>query len=417
MSLVRVLTLVFSEKAGVNSRLIMLEGNTTAIVLVLIALALAWYSGYRTRNSKNTAASKNSEKDYFIGLNYLVNEKADQSVDELIASLEINATSVESNLALAALTRRRGKFDQSVAVYHKLLADSKLSEIDLQNVKLGLIRSYVAAGLLDRAESLINELRNSNKEVSLAALDQGVIVYQTEKEWLNAIQAIDDLLKICSPEAKKDYQNKASHFYCELAEIDIENSNYSQARSYLNYAINFDRDNVRTSLILADLEYKQKFYKKTLKAINKISTEDLSFQAEVFPLIVASYLALDKNNDLERFIENSIDQSSSANFLLKLIQHVKETKGRNEAKELLFSKLKSNPRIELLGEAILLNSTEGEESAEFFYEILQAYFENHAKYQCGSCGFEFQRLHWLCPSCNEWGRVKPLEFKVDENYL
>ncbi len=135
-------------------------GNFFLALLMLIALALAWYSGYRTQIRSKYLQTKKDNKDYFIGLNYLLNDEPDQSIDAFIASLEINSNTLESHLALGNLLMRRGKVDGSVAVYQKLLANSQLKNIELNQVKLGLVKSYVAAGLLDRAEKLIDELKS-----------------------------------------------------------------------------------------------------------------------------------------------------------------------------------------------------------------------------------------------------------------
>ena len=32
-----------------------------------------------------------------------------------------------------------------------------------------------------------------------------------------------------------------------------------------------------------------------------------------------------------------------------------------------------------------------------------------AKYQCGQCGFAGKQLHWLCPGCKSWNRVRLIQ--------
>ncbi|MDC1436407.1 tetratricopeptide repeat protein [Gammaproteobacteria bacterium] len=398
-----------------TSRLAMELGNFFLSVLILIAVGLAWYSGYRTRIKSHYSLTKNDHKDYFIGLNYLLNDEPDQSIDAFISSLEINSTTLESHLALGDLLRRRGKVDGSIAVYQKLLAISQLDNKELNQVKLGLVKSYVAAGLFDRAEKLIDELKVADTKIQIAALKIGLTVYQLEKEWQKAIKAANHLLKLSMPNERQEIQAKASHFYCELAEKELDLQHYNQAKEYLSKARNMDKANVRTSLILGKLEFEQANYKQAIKALLKISTQNPSFTAEAFDLIIASYQALNNHKKIQKFIEHSLEDPLSAGLLLKVIQYIKGSEGRGKAKEVLFQRIESKPSIELLGQAILLNdNAEIDPNAEKFHEILTNYLESKTKYQCGSCGFELKSLHWQCPGCNEWGFIKPIDPFIKE---
>lgn len=390
-------------------------GNLSLSILILIAVALAWYSGYKTQLKSKYSASKDENKDYFIGLNYLLNDEPDQSIDAFISSLDINSNTLESHLALGNLLRRRGKVDGSIAVYQKLLANSQLNNAEINQVKLGLVKSYVAAGLLDRAEKLIDELKVAETKIQIAALNIGLTVYQLEKEWQKAIKVANDLLKLSLPNERHEIQVKASHFYCELAEKELEFQHYNQAREYLHNAINLDKTNVRTSLIIGRLELEQANYKLAIKILLKISTQDPSFTAEAFDLIVIAYQALNNQKKLQKFIETSLEEPLSAVLLLKIIKYIKDTEGREQAKKILFQRIEAKPSIELLGQAILLNdSTENDPNAEKFHEILTRYLESKAQYQCGSCGFELKKLHWQCPGCTEWGFIKPMDPFIEE---
>lgn len=390
-------------------------GNLFLLLLMLIALALAWYSGYKSQLKIKYLSHKTANKDYFIGLNYLLNDEPDQSIDIFISSLEISSNTLESHLALGDLLRRRGKVDGSIAVYQKLLADAHLNHADLNLVKLGLVKSYVAAGLLDRAEKLIDELKVADTEIQIAALNQGLTVYQLEKEWQKAIMVVNELLKLCSTNLRQEFQIKASHFYCELAEKELEFQHYNQAKDYLTKAKNLDRNNVRTSLLRGRLEFEQENYKQVTKALLKISAQDLSYKAEAFDLIIESYKSLGNQNKLNKFIESSLEEPFTTTLFLKIVKYVNDTEGKKRAREILFQRLDSNPSIEILGQAILLNdNAENDPNAETFNNVLEDYLEKQSKYQCGNCGFELKKLHWLCPGCNEWGTVKPIDSLIAE---
>lgn len=394
-------------------------GNIVLLNLMLVAIALAWYSGFKAQLKNKIYYQKKQDKDYFIGLNYLLNDEPDQSIDAFISTLEINSSTVESHLALGTLLRRRGKVDGSISVYQKLLANSQLNKHELDQVKLGLIKSYVAAGLLDRAEKLIDELKIASPDIQFSALNQGLTVYQLEKEWLKATIIANDLLKICSPNQRPIYQLKASHFFCELSENELEFQHFNQARDYLKKARGMDKNNVRTNMILAKLEFEQGNFKQAIKALNKISIQDAGFKSEAFDLLIAAYQALGNKKELQRYIDYCLQEPHSPSFLLMLTSYIESSEGREKAKEIFFQQMKLNPSIELLGQAILLNEGESDSSVdkkntELFSQILEDYLAMKAKYRCGNCGFELRNLHWLCPGCNEWGTLKPYSFFLDE---
>ncbi|NNL07215.1 MAG: hypothetical protein HKO86_05780, partial [Gammaproteobacteria bacterium] len=33
--------------------------------------------------------------------------------------------------------------------------------------------------------------------------------------------------------------------------------------------------------------------------------------------------------------------------------------------------------------------------------------QDQSAFQCKQCGFKTNTLYWLCPSCHNWGSVKP----------
>ncbi len=389
--------------------------NITLYLLLLLALAAAWYSGYRSQGSSRHTTRKNSEQDYFIGLNYLLNDEPEHSVDSFIASLEVNSSTLESHLALGTLLRRRGKVDSSIAVFQKLLADSQLDNAALDKVKLGLTKSYVAAGLLDRAERLIDELKIAAVDIRYAALLQGIIVYQLEKEWLKAIMMVNELLRICPANQRQTFQLKASHYYCELAEKEMSLQHFNQARDYLGNAGNMSKSNARTSLLLGKLELAQGHYAKAVRVLQKIAAQDADFRAEAFDLLVSAYQSLGQESELKRYIEQCLQDSPSPGLILKIVQHIEAAENRQAARDLLLQQLKTKPAIELLGDAILLDAdADKQDSATLFRTTLNNYLQAKPRYQCKSCGFELQKLHWLCPGCNEWGYVKPVELQNEQ---
>ena len=129
-------------------------------VLLLIAIIAGWLLAKLGSSTAPRAKASNPNlfQDYFVGLNYLLNDEPDEAIDTFIKALEINSETIETHLALGALLRRRGKVDKAINVHQALLARPNLERDFCNSVRLQLALNYIAAGLLDRAERLLKEV-------------------------------------------------------------------------------------------------------------------------------------------------------------------------------------------------------------------------------------------------------------------
>ena len=171
--------------------------NIGIYILLLFAVAAGWALG-RISVSSRKMHSVEANKifgDYFVGLNYLLNDEPDEAIDTFIRALEINSETVETHLALGALLRRRGKVDKAIKIHQNLLAREELDKSFSDSTRLQLAIDYVSAGLLDRAELLLNEILGDSAAVKWDALRYLITIYQIEKEWVKAISCSSELLK------------------------------------------------------------------------------------------------------------------------------------------------------------------------------------------------------------------------------
>ena len=78
--------------------------------VLLLAIAFGWVLGKLTAGSRKAQIRETKDifQDYFVGLNYLLNDEPDEAIDTFIKALEINSETFETHLALGALLRRRG---------------------------------------------------------------------------------------------------------------------------------------------------------------------------------------------------------------------------------------------------------------------------------------------------------------------
>lgn len=393
-----------------------MEGSIISDVLLYLlllgALAFGWWLGRRGRFPAQGSRRRYGiapSKDYFIGLNYLLNDEPDDAIDIFIDSLEVNSSTLETHMALGTLLRRRGKVDRSIAVYQDLLGQSGFSPGEMQEIKINLVQSYISAGLLDRAEHLLGELRNEKGDIKIKALVQSAHVYQLEKDWQKGVQALTELLKVCPPGMRHEYQHLASHFYCELAEQELDNEHMTQAREYLRLAHAMDKGNVRVSMLGGKLESLCGNHGEAIKHYLQVKKQDPAFMADVFFPLIDSYKSAGMDKGLRKFIENCLQSETNTTVLLGLADYLEKEQGEAAANEFLLQRLERKPSLRLLQQALVLqDATAGGSSRNnaLFREVLHEYIDSKAQYCCENCGFELKSLHWHCPSCLRWGSVK-----------
>jgi len=390
--------------------------NLLYFILLCIAVMVGWLVG-RIKAGKSVPPGDDNQlpelsRDYFIGLNYLLQDEPDEAIDVFINALEVNSETVDTHLALGTLLRRRGKVDRAITVHQSLLARPRLSQSILVSIQLELARDYIAAGLLDRAERLLKEILEGKTDSRWEALNQLITIYQMEKEWNNAIDAALMLLR--NPKYKKQSAIKCatSHFHCELAQQAIREERYPEARDLLKKAVSHDKMNIRAVLLGSEIEIKTGHYKKALKELAKIKTRNPLFLSELSKPAAICFQQLGKEADLEGYLRNLLKDRSATSIVLAITRLLKTRAGDEAAAQYLAQHLKSHPSLRGLSEFVTLQAKQSTESMQdnlaIFEDIIQKIIDTKPGYHCNYCGFEVKSLHWLCPSCNHWGEIQPV---------
>ena len=387
--------------------------NLFLYLLLVLALSIAWYTGRKSGQRKARSAA-NTESDYFIGLNYLLNDEPDDAVDVFINALEPDRGSLETHLALGTLLRRRGKVDRSISHLQGLLAGYDFSAEELAQIKLQLTRSYIAAGLLDRAEKLLEELEKGTSKAREAALGLAITVYQMEKDWRKAIDAATELARTGSGHLKQEMQLQASHFYCELAEQSMALGNLKSAREELKMAMGICRTNVRVQLLEAQVHASSGNHQEALKILQKVIHQEPLYKAEAV-MATLEYMKVAGLEKVAMKMLGEIEPGSDTRLIIELADFIAIDQGDESAVTFLLQQLKKNPSLALLGKAVRrVRFIPGmqDKVMEAAQTVLEAHSLGQFAFRCENCGFELKSLHWHCPGCGKWGSVLPLDDRL-----
>ena len=382
-------------------------------LFILALLLISWLLGYYARNRRLPELRTTPDADYFTGLNYLLNDEPDDAIDVFIDALEVNSATFETHLALGKLLKRRGKVDRAIAHYQSLLALQRFNTRQTGEIKIHLIRCFIAAGLLDRAETLLDEMKQGNNSFRADALRLGVMVHQIQKDWHLALDDALELLKITPLQRRHELQLQASHFHCELAETFLESGDSEKARSESYKAMQQFKANVRAYMLAARIEYLAGSPAEAVTILGKA----LHLDPPLYPEIAVdlhryrSAAGMPEQEDgSRRAPERELETNSS--YLISTGHWISQEVGDEAAVAHFQGALSKAPSLPLLAETMKLAAAshcQQEQVLQQGGKVLERYMACNPHYRCENCGFELRNLHWCCPGCNCWGMVRPIE--------
>ncbi|ABI56288.1 lipopolysaccharide assembly protein LapB [Alkalilimnicola ehrlichii MLHE-1] len=377
-------------------------------LLLPVAAMSGWLAGRRSGAGHRGGEQRDLPEAYFQGLNYLLNEERDKALEVFTQMVEVDSETVETHLALGSLFRRRGEVDRAIRIHQNLIARPALSRQQRTYALLELGEDYMRAGLLDRAETLFEEVIDLNHHVE-PALRQLLAIYQQEKEWDQAIGAALRLEKVSA----QNLHPQVAHFYCEMAGEAWAAGDLSRARTLYKRALTHDPRCVRASIQAGHLARQMGHARQAVRLYRQVPTQAPEFVGEVLDGL---YQALESLGQLHRYPE-FLDQllatgKAPVAVALAKVEWLRAEAGHEAAMRWLAEHLEAQPSVRGLLRLVEMSDgappvAEGPVEAAL-HRTLRALLEARAQYLCGQCGFTARTLFWQCPGCKSWGSIRPL---------
>lgn len=375
-------------------------------LLLPVAAASGWFVARRSQRCAAKSDGSQRNPAYFRGLNHLLNEEPDKAIDVFVEMLEVDSETVETHLALGNLFRRRGEVERAIRIHQNLIARPALSREQRAQALLELGQDYMRAGLYDRAENLFKELRDS-KQHQAQALRNLLVIYQQEKDWEACLKIAEDL----APLVQDPMWLERSHFYCEMANKLIQAGHYGRANALLRKALSGHKTCVRALHMQADIAIRQDDWREAMRLLKRAGELQPEYLPEILPQLVECHRRTGDMKGLRRYLEETLTahpESCVALFLADLIQ---ETEDDAAAAAFLGEEVRHHPSLRGLKRLSELHAELSDVKADQILDTLRGHLgdllRHRPGYRCIQCGFEAKTLHWQCPSCRNWGTVKP----------
>lgn len=366
--------------------------------LAFVAVGVAaWYIGRRSAQGRTVRLPR----DYFIGLDHLINDRIDRATEVFSRMANVGAQSqdrrpgfvdadtAEIQFALGSLFRKRGEVDRAIALHTRLRDHAVPSLRDKAAFALGL--DYLSAGLMDRAEGLFQEL-SASREYRDAALEHLLRIYEQQMDWPNALKIFHELPAM----VQADRRRVAAHYLCEIAELALLQGDSGRAQVLLTQATMHDSELPRAGILGARITEAQGDPRSALSAYLTALEAAPNLALEIIPRVLA--------------ISSSLGDSDIVDALTKRLQ----ANGRVSERQLAWLLATALPTLR----AGSLNRLAGPQAtpaeSKAIGALLTRIGDSGGRYQCDDCGLSSVGWYWRCPKCRSWDTLRPAVFKWAE---
>ena len=375
------------------------------LFLPLAALS-GWVIGRRGGQRHGDTQVSRLSSTYFRGLNYLLNEQPDKAIELFLHIAELDKETFETQVALGHLFRRRGEVDRAIRLHQGLVQRNDLSDQQRVLALLALGEDYMKSGLLDRAETVFTDLARIDERAP-QALKHLLGIYQAERDWERAIDNATRYEEVTGEPMGK----LVAQFECELAERHRANGELDAARAAIARAYQADAGSVRAGILEGRIEAGAGNPDAAIRAYERAARHDPDYLPEFLPSLLACYGEVGDTAGARAFLAEMSEHYRGIAPVLALTGLIEAQEGAQAARDYLGRQLKDRPSVR--GEAALIDLTlaVGADSTATLHDlkhITDQLLVRNPSYRCTRCGFGARTHHWQCPSCKEWGTVKPL---------
>ena len=377
--------------------------------LILAAIIIGYLLGRRDQYKRSQGQDEGLSRDYFVGLNYLLNEQTDEAIETFIKVLDVNNDTVDTYLALGSLFCKRGEVEKSIRLHQDLLARPSLTPGQSLRVQLALAKDYFSAGLYDRAESILVDISRQDHGFRDDALKNLLSVYEREREWKAAVEVAEQLRR----SQGERFAVYLAHYYCELGEIQLRDNSRVAARQAIRQAFSRDKNSVRASLLLGQMEFEEGNYKESVKVLQRVARQDYSFISLSIPMLELAYERMGSRRGLGVYLAKCLNEHPGSAVILAMTRMLLRDHGNKKAIDFLTAQLEKHPTLKglnvLMDLQIRFQKDEAGTELDIIRRLSDKMLESKPVYCCDSCGFSGRKMHWQCPSCHSWQTIKPVQ--------
>ncbi len=377
-----------------------IESPWVLLGLMLLAGAIGFYASRRPR--PGALGAENLRSNYLAGVNFLVNEQPDRALEAFLRAAEVDGDTVETHFALGSLYRRRGEVDRAIRIHQNIINRTALEPAQREQALHALAQDYLRAGLLDRAEKILEDLAKAGGH-RMTAMRHLIRIYETQRDWPRAITLHEQLAKVGRPRQ----ETAIAHYRCELAEAARQLGRHDEALGELRRARGVERDFPRSALIRADIAAEQGDAALAVRLLIGVVGQDAGLIVEVLPRLAR--LASAAGEDGDRLVREVVASRPDGEAEMAFAAIVSDALRFPSLQALVRRMLESDDTLAGLIRALGRDpATLDAQAVEQLGAVLRRLAAATPRYRCSECGFSSTGHFWQCPGCETWDSQRPL---------
>lgn len=373
--------------------------------LFLLLAAAGWALGRFGDREEPESAPPPLNVDYLKGLNFLLNEQTDQALEHFLNMVRVDDKTIETHFALGSLFRRRGEVDRAIRIHQNIIARPDLGSDQRDQALYSLAQDYLKAGLLDRAENMLQRLAAGSR-FQVEALEQLCRIYEQEKEWQKAIEASQKLETLSG----NSLALQVAHYYCELADKAAKAGDFGAARAFVKKSQAGRPRTMRGALARAAIARATNDTKTAIRLYNRVVDDNSHLMPEALPALIDIHREQGTLDKLNRDLEALIKQNPKAQNQIAYSAVVNDMGGIPVIDSCVENYILNEPTLAEFIDLQQLGTESAEDRQASLSKVrtgLNKLAGMTPRYQCKECGFSSQQLLWQCPSCKDWETQRP----------
>ena len=381
------------------------------VCMLPIFFAMGWFAA-RVDMRAVLKQAKTVPTDFYAGVDALVDKNTDVAVrafGDVLAKQEDTQEAYELAVSMGKLYRNRGENDKAIALHQKLLDSPDLLGEKRQRVLYELGQDFQNAGLVDRAEHIFQGLKEGN--AGTLAREVLLNIYQQDRDWQKAIEVAQEL----SHDAQT-YQFEIAQFYCELAQTALFRSQFAEAQSNIDHALNYNRKCTRANMLRGDVAMAEQRYQDAIDAYTAIEQQNHAYLSMVGEKLFDAYQALDQAEQGLNVLIGYIRTFPQLDLIDVIYEKALVLRGEEAAAALTADLVRIQPDLRgayrLLGMQLSTLDPTWRADADMMRGIVGRYARKALMYRCRHCHFKSQVFFCHCPACNKWETFTPNKIEV-----
>jgi lipopolysaccharide biosynthesis regulator YciM len=381
------------------------------VCMLPVFFAMGWFAA-RVDMRAVLKQAKTVPTDFYAGVDALVDKNTDVAVrafGDVLAKQEDTQEAYELAVSMGKLYRNRGENDKAIALHQKLLDSPDLLGEKRQRVLYELGQDFQNAGLVDRAEHIFQGLKEGN--AGTLAREVLLNIYQQDRDWQKAIEVAQEL----SHDAQT-YQFEIAQFYCELAQTALFRSQFAEAQSNIDHALNYNRKCTRANMLRGDVAMAEQRYQDAIDAYTAIEQQNHAYLSMVGEKLFDAYQALDQAEQGLNVLIGYIRTFPQLDLIDVIYEKALVLRGEEAAAALTADLVRIQPDLRgayrLLGMQLSTLDPTWRADADMMRGIVGRYARKALMYRCRHCHFKSQVFFWHCPACNKWETFTPNKIEV-----